>query len=178
MECSGSVQNVLGAREDMKSTVTKVGQARVHEDAELVTVSLARAAALKAERRKRCAENLRAVKQDEEQVREHALQEYLNVEWEKLDGETQHAHNKLLEVAHKSHRKLVTCGGYVGCINCGRFASTQGKNNHLRQECRGKCPTGSIGATRRMLFGKHPLAGKAKAWPSRETAPRPKRIAR
>ncbi len=79
--------------------------------------------------------------------------------------------------AHATHC-LVQCGGYLGCVRCGRVVGWQGRER-LKEVCRGTCPRGSVRAIRRLTKGQHPYErdgqSVATAWPNGETAPRPRR---
>ena len=145
------------------------------EEVESIMVSLATARKMRAERRLLDQAQQREVKEIRNRGQSQALEIHLSAAWESLDGEAD-ACCQLADTVHKSHKRVVLCGGYAGCLACGRFASTYGRSNRLRTACRNSCPTGSRGATRRMLAGKHPLGNKAKEWPSREHDPFPKRV--
>ncbi len=79
---------------------------------------------------------------------------------------------------HETHQ-LVMCGGYSGCIRCGRVVAYQG-HDRFGAPCRGYCPSGSSRPMRRLAKGEHPHPAArghlADEWPSGETAPVPRRF--
>jgi hypothetical protein len=79
--------------------------------------------------------------------------------------------------AHATH-SLMHCGGYLGCVRCGKVVGWQGRDR-LKEICRGTCPRGSVRAIRRLAKGLHPYAREGQtvnvSWPSGETAPTPRR---
>jgi hypothetical protein len=79
---------------------------------------------------------------------------------------------------HETHQ-LVMCGGYSGCIRCGRVVAYQG-HDRFGAPCRGYCPSGSSRPVRRLARGDHPhptaQGHLADVWPSGETAPVPRRF--
>ena len=78
---------------------------------------------------------------------------------------------------HASRKRLVHCGGIVGCENCGRDAQGDTANNALKIECRRYCPPGTRGQMRRLLGGKHPQTKrKAELWPDGSAFAAPKRV--
>ncbi len=78
---------------------------------------------------------------------------------------------------HDTHQ-LVVCGGYTGCVRCGRVVAFQG-HARFATPCRGTCPNGSLRPIRRLVRGEHPHDVKrghlGVQWPSGETAPTPRR---
>ncbi len=79
---------------------------------------------------------------------------------------------------HDTHQ-LVCCGGYSGCIRCGRVVAYQG-HDRFAAPCRGFCPSGSARPVRRLARGDHPYPAArghlADRWPSGEAAPVPRRF--
>ncbi len=79
---------------------------------------------------------------------------------------------------HDTHA-LLACGGYYGCVRCGKVVGWQ-RHDQLGVPCRGSCPRGSVRAIRRLAQGLHPFErGKEDstcAWPSGETNPKPQRL--
>ena len=140
---------------------------------ETIMVSRAKAKAMLAERRRIEASRVAQASREAKEARDDLIDNEIACEWEFLQEDST---GKVAETVHASHKKVVVCGGYAGCTVCGRFASTLGKANRLREPCRGQAPLGSLGATRRLMRGMHPLAAKGKTWPSREKNPRPKRL--
>ncbi len=80
--------------------------------------------------------------------------------------------------AHATHA-FVACGGYFGCVRCGRVVGWQ-RHDSLAEPCRGSCPRGSVRAIRRLARGLHPLErgkeGSTCSWPSGEEHPAPRRL--
>ncbi len=79
---------------------------------------------------------------------------------------------------HDTHQ-LVLCGGYSGCIRCGRVVAYQG-HDRFAAPCRGFCPSGSARPVRRLARGDHPHPAARghldDRWPSGEAAPVPRRF--
>ncbi len=79
---------------------------------------------------------------------------------------------------HETHA-LLACGGYYGCVRCGKVIGWQ-RHDQLGLPCRGPCPRGSVRVIRRLARGLHPFErGKEDstcAWPSGETKPVPQRL--
>lgn len=74
---------------------------------------------------------------------------------------------------HSSHL-LVLCGGYSGCVHCGRIAGFWGQHKFAR-ECRLFIPEGTLVHIRRLMRGLLPSSGRALGWPSGEVDPAPRR---
>ena len=77
---------------------------------------------------------------------------------------------------HPTHVELVFVGGYVGCVRCGLYASTNKADNALKVDCRKQCPAGSRGAVRRMLRGRHPQGSAGQKWPNGQDNPAPHKL--
>ena len=95
---------------------------------------------------------------------------------------------------HPSHKLLVYCGGYVGCLHCGRVGSTHtGQSKAIRTEdCStpyiqkfkkgerrtarlgGKHGAGSLRPAQKLLQGTLPHS--TKSWPNGETNPVPRKV--
>jgi hypothetical protein len=107
-------------------------------------------------------------------------QAHRDTQWEKLqtveDGRHDGSDTRLER--HESHHKVVICRGYVGCLECGRIASTNTESNQLNQECRKNFPKDRNGRVRMLIRGEHPqkIKGRPHTWPSGEEAPQPKRL--
>ena len=82
--------------------------------------------------------------------------------------------------AHPTHVELVLCGGYLGCVRCGRMTSTNSGCNKLKEACRNHIPKGSEGPVRRLCQGKYPQPQEKSRhlWPNGEEEPIPKRVKR
>ncbi len=78
---------------------------------------------------------------------------------------------------HATHH-IVVCGGYTGCVRCGRVVAFQG-HARFATPCRGTCPNGSLRPIRRLIRGEHPHEERrghlGAQWPSGEAAPTPRR---
>ena len=140
---------------------------------EMIIVSRATARTVNARRMKARRER----RQENRKARQHAEKAIANAlvaqAWQSLPEIR--ARDTVVNV-HQSHGRALECGGYVGCMRCGRFASTSSAGNKLALPCRGSCPNGSKGATERLRKGHHPLGSKGTKWPNNESAPTPRRI--
>ncbi len=78
---------------------------------------------------------------------------------------------------HASH-SLVICGGFTGCVRCGRVVAFQG-HGRFGEACRGSCPTGSQRPIRRLIKGMFPhdvhQRHLAPPWPDGLLNPTPQR---
>ncbi len=78
---------------------------------------------------------------------------------------------------HPTH-DLVLCGGFAGCVRCGRVAGYHG-HNRFAIECRGHCPAGRVRPVRRLVKGLHPYSKgcghAAPSWPDGVDNPTPRR---
>ncbi len=78
---------------------------------------------------------------------------------------------------HPSH-SLVLCGGFTGCVRCGRVVAYQ-CHDRFNGECRGRCPTGSQRPIRRLVKGLFPHDVRSShatpPWPDGGNSPTPRR---
>ncbi len=78
---------------------------------------------------------------------------------------------------HPTH-SLVVCGGFTGCVRCGRVVAFQG-HDRFREACRGHCPLGSQRPIRRLIKGTYPhdlrQSHLAPPWPDGGQSPTPQR---
>ena len=80
---------------------------------------------------------------------------------------------------HSSHRRVIFCGGIVGCEECGKYASSDTRKNGLKKECRKNCPAGTRAQISRLRAGRNPQLGrKDERWPDGSVDPVPKRVRR
>ena len=176
--CCASKANSLAISAPRNDPVGPQGDMNIAEGPiEMVKVSIAKAKSIQAERRQREKREQAHAADQITRAKQQAIDEYLATQWDSLLCEPTDE-TTLAGTIHTTHKRIILCGGYVGCLKCGRFTLTYGNTNHLKSECRLNCPPGSAGATRRMLRGEHPLAGKGKQWPSGEAGPRPRRLVR
>ncbi len=78
---------------------------------------------------------------------------------------------------HPTH-SLVLCGGFTGCVRCGRVVAFQ-CHGRFNETCRGSCPTGSQRPIRRLVRGIFPhdvrQSHLAPPWPDGVLTPTPQR---
>ena len=93
------------------------------------------------ERRRLLAEAQRKERLRADGARNNLRNDAMFPDWEFLEeNESSHVESTV----HESHKRLVTCGGFVGCISCRRYASTLTKSNKLGEVCRGNAPKGTL----------------------------------
>ena len=120
--------------------------------AQEITCSKARA---KEEKMKRAREEKEKDQEDRETVKRARKQSMCYEELEVINE--RNGHEVLGKIqAHPTHVELVLCGGYLGCVRCGRMTSTNSGCNKLKEACRNHIPKGSEGPVRRLLPGKVP----------------------
>ena len=74
---------------------------------------------------------------------------------------------------HRSHREVVHCGGFVGCIGCTKYTSRNNRRSLLATDCSG-VPNANNSGLRFLLMGAHPnglvnnLRSHASMWPNSE----------
>ncbi len=78
---------------------------------------------------------------------------------------------------HPTH-SLVLCGGFTGCVRCGRVVAFQG-HDRFSGECRGHCPSGSQRPIKRLVKGIFPHDVRKRhatpPWPDGGESPTPHR---
>ncbi len=78
---------------------------------------------------------------------------------------------------HPTH-SLVVCGGFTGCVRCGRVVAYQG-HDRFKDACRGYCPSGSQRPIRRLVRGDYPhdlrQSHVTPPWPDGGHTPTPRR---
>ena len=171
--CAGAVSadDAVDAAHTMNKDSSERGD--IVPPIEVIRVSRAKANAIIKERRANARRHKRCV----DDVKRTAKLRATSCQGEQQIGRLNVAElHEILFPIDKSHRKVIVCGGYVGCISCGRFASTLTASNRLGVECRRYCPHGSQGATKRLLKGKHLVAQTSNSWPNGECDPTPKRV--
>ena len=162
-----------------------IGSAGPEEEPELgqpcgpaqeITCSNARA---KEEKRKRAREEKEKDQEDRGTVKRARKQSMCYEELEVMNE--RNGHEVLGKIqAHPTHVELVLCGGYIGCVRCGRMTSTNSGCNKLKEACRNHIPKGSEGPVRRLCQGKYPQPQEKSRhlWPNGEEEPIPKRVNR
>ena len=75
---------------------------------------------------------------------------------------------------HSTH-VAISCGGYFGCLKCGRVVGWWTRTQ-LESQCRGTGPRGSMGPICKLARGELPhvqrQGKRGRAWPNRQAAPR------